>query len=241
MESPLQHSLCSLGWFFFLRRVMSDCGKFDGLEKRKRTETINLAVSVFHSFFSGLGALIAIAKMPEILDDMVYAHSNLSACVTSFTFGYFVYDFFDLLAASRWSISKNNFDIILHHVLVICCFGSCVVQQRYMGLSMLSILMEVNSVFLHLRKISRNFNIKSGIAYHAIVAMNFLTLLAFRIAVSYKMIVWLSTVDRSGIPTVVFYLGVIAMPVIAAMNCTLFYRCLRVDILRPLSRPIKKD
>ena len=63
---------------------------------------------------------------PDIMDDMVYAHSNLSAAVTSFTFGYFVYDFFDLLAASRWSISKNNFDIILHHVLVICCFGSCV-------------------------------------------------------------------------------------------------------------------
>jgi hypothetical protein len=63
MESPLQLSLCSLGWFFFLRRAMSDSGKFDELEKRKRTETINLAVSVFHSFFSGLGALIAIWKM----------------------------------------------------------------------------------------------------------------------------------------------------------------------------------
>ncbi|CAG5114264.1 Oidioi.mRNA.OKI2018_I69.chr2.g8326.t1.cds [Oikopleura dioica] len=179
--------------------------------------------------------------MPELLEDMVFAHNSLSASVTSFTFGYFIYDFFDLLAASRWSISKTNFDIILHHVLVICCFGSCVVQQRYMGLSMLSILMEVNSVFLHLRKISRNFDIKSGLIYYSIVALNFITLLAFRVAVSYKMIVWLSTVDRSGIPNVVFYLGVIAMPIIAAMNCVLFYRCLRVDILRPLSRPIKKE
>jgi len=53
-----------------------------------------------------------------------------------------------------------------------------------MGLSMLSILMEVNSVFLHLRKISRNFDIRSGIVYHAIVALNFLTLIAFRIVVS---------------------------------------------------------
>ena len=58
------------------------------------------------------------------------------------------------------------------------------VQQRYMGLSMLSILMEVNSVFLHLRKISRNFDIKSGLIYNSIVALNFITLLAFRVAVS---------------------------------------------------------
>ena len=42
-------------------------------------------------------------------------------------------------------------EMTIHHLCCISCFGIAVVTERYMGLAMLVLNMEINSIFLHTR------------------------------------------------------------------------------------------
>lgn len=42
-------------------------------------------------------------------------------------------------------------EMTVHHICCISCLGLAVVTKKYMGLSMLVLNMEINSIFLHTR------------------------------------------------------------------------------------------
>ena len=105
----------------------------------------------------------------------------------------------------------------------------------------LSLMVEVNSVFLHTRQL---FIItgepKSSQRYRTNSLLNVATFLFFRILLLGWMTRWL-TVNRDRIPLFIFTVGSVGLAVIVVMNIILFCRILSVDFFRRGEGKEKKE
>lgn len=87
---------------------------------------------------------------PDLRVNLLDVYTTLSVLINSVTVGYFVYDFLDM-AINNYK--KRTLELLLHHALVTVCFGLALVTRRYQGYAMVSLLLEVNSIFLHIRQL----------------------------------------------------------------------------------------
>merc|ERR1711997_866471 len=122
-----------------------------------------------------------------------------SSChaLVSFSIGYFIYDAFDMVIYHR---KRSTYELLVHHFMVITCLGIAVSTRQYVAYGGLSLMVEVNSVFLHTRQL---FIItgepKSSSRYRTNSLLNVATFLFFRILLLGWMTRWL-TVNRDRIP-----------------------------------------
>ena len=72
----------------------------------------------------------------------------------------------------------------LHHLVVLACFGASVTKSMFLGLTMVAMLMEVNSIFLHSRTLCLYSGLKNTNLYRFISISNIATLIVFRLMVS---------------------------------------------------------
>lgn len=61
-----------------------------------------------------------------------------------------MFDFIDMATHHRRS---STYELLVHHTLVIICFGLAVVTKYYQGYALVSLLIEINSIFLHIRQL----------------------------------------------------------------------------------------
>ena len=71
----------------------------------------------------------------------------------------------------------------LHHLVVLACFGASVTKSMFLGLTMVAMLMEVNSIFLHSRTLCLYSGLKNTNLYRFISISNIATLIVFRLMV----------------------------------------------------------
>ncbi|CAB1348923.1 unnamed protein product [Coregonus sp. 'balchen'] len=114
---------------------------------------------------------------------------------------------------------------------VISCFGIAVLTGRYVGFAVVALLVEINSVFLHLRQILRMANLVAGDLYRINSMVNLGTYVVFRINTLAWMTRWL-VLNRDNIPLFSYTVGSIGLAIMTAMNIVLFYRLLRSDFLK---------
>jgi len=77
-------------------------------------------------------------------------------------------------------------DLLIHHGVCLCTIGTVAFFDYYHGFSMIALLMEVNTVLLHLRtllKLAKQCNTR---AYRINSVVNIVTLIMFRILESVK-------------------------------------------------------
>lgn len=122
----------------------------------------------------------------------------------------------------------------------ITCFGLSVLSCRYIGFAVVALLVEINSVFLHLRQMLRMSNIAKGTLYRVNSMVNLGTYVVFRINTLAWMTRWL-VLNRDNVPLVAYTLGSVGMAIMTAMNIVLFYRLLRSDFLKSGVRENKKE
>merc|ERR1712063_47288 len=173
----------------------------------------NIATSFIHSFLTGVWALLSFYWHPKLAEDLIGTCSVSSVLLVSVSVGYFIHDFF-----------------------VITCFGLAELTHRYVGYAVVALLVEVNSVFLHLRQLM----IIQGVSrQHPIYRLNSLfnigTFLIFRILTLGWMTRWL-VLHRDQVPFFAYTMGSIALAVIVLMNIVLFFRILQVDFLNKKGR-----
>ncbi|CAJ1063752.1 TLC domain-containing protein 2-like isoform X1 [Xyrichtys novacula] len=120
---------------------------------------------------------------------------------------------------------------------VISCFSLAVTSRLYLGFAVVSLLMEINSVFLHIRQLLllsgwRNKTTAAGssVTYSLISWLNIGTLLVFRVFTTGWMIRWLAA-HSEHMPLFVFMMGAVGTSLISIMNAVLFYRLFRADFL----------
>ncbi|CAF1591856.1 unnamed protein product, partial [Didymodactylos carnosus] len=111
----------------------------------------NTFLSFVHSTLCGLLLFIAFYRAPEILKDPL-SHANIfNYRLLCFSLGYFFYDMFDcLLYAPKQDLS---YAIIGHHIIVIIYILNSLIQTRNIGYTMFALSMEINSIFLHARRL----------------------------------------------------------------------------------------
>ncbi|CAL8265654.1 unnamed protein product [Merluccius merluccius] len=129
---------------------------------------------------------------------------------------------------------------------VISCFSLAVSSRLYVGFAVLSLLVEINTVFLHSRQLlllSGRRNRPAGsattttplppqptMAYRLTSLLNLATFLVFRVCTLGWMTRWLAR-HTEHLPRFVLALGTVGLGGITAMNAVLLYRLLRADVL----------
>lgn len=197
----------------------------------------NIATSFGHSLVTAIWAVVCFFLHPQMAEDLIETFSVFSHALVSFSIGYFIYDFIDMVLHQKLSLS---WELLFHHTVVIVCFGLSVVSFKYVGFAVVALLVEINSIFLHLRQLLRMANISVGTVYRVNSIINLGTYVVFRINTLAWMTRWL-VLNRDKVPLVAYTLGSVGMAIMTAMNIVLFYRLLRSDFLKTSTRETKKE
>jgi len=186
----------------------------------------NVATSLVHSVITAVWAPVAFYQAPEMRDDLIRTFNHSSHTLVCFSIGYFIYDAIDMLLYHR---KKSTYELLIHHALVIICFGIAATTKQFVAYGALSLMIEINSVFLHTRQLFIITNEpKSSIRYKANALLNVWTFLCFRVLLLGWMTRWM-TIHRDEIPLIFFTVGSIGLAVMVVMNIILFCRILAVD------------
>uniref|UniRef100_A0A8V5GUU3 Uncharacterized protein n=1 Tax=Melopsittacus undulatus TaxID=13146 RepID=A0A8V5GUU3_MELUD len=174
--------------------------------QRNRWKWRNICTSLAHSVLSGGGAL----------------HSPswpLSLLTASLIPGYFLEDFVDMLCNQKL---HQSWELLFHH---------SVVSPEYIGFALVALLVEINSIFLHLRQILLMANLVHTSCYRLNSILNLGTYMVFRIATLAWMSRWLF-LNRESVPLATYSIGTAGMAIMTPMNVILFYRLLRRDFFK---------
>uniref|UniRef100_A0A1I7Z5C4 ABC transporter domain-containing protein n=1 Tax=Steinernema glaseri TaxID=37863 RepID=A0A1I7Z5C4_9BILA len=121
---------------------------FDGF---KQYRLRNLTVCLFHSTVTGCWALSFLLLYPDIMfHHTIHWYEPFAAHLPMISIGYFCYDATDML---RHEISRWTLELLLHHVACVFVFLMAVLPQKFLPYATWALLMEINSIFLHIRSI----------------------------------------------------------------------------------------
>uniref|UniRef100_A0A3Q3IKG7 TLC domain-containing protein n=1 Tax=Monopterus albus TaxID=43700 RepID=A0A3Q3IKG7_MONAL len=148
----------------------------------------NICTSFAHSCITATWAVLCFFLHPQMAEDLIETHSVFSHVLVSFSIGYFIFDLSDMMMNQKLS---QSWELLIHHIVVITCFGLSVLSCRYVGFAVVALLVEINSVFLHLRQILRMANIATGTLCRLNSMMNLGTYVVFRISTLAWMTRWL--------------------------------------------------
>ncbi|EFO22453.1 hypothetical protein LOAG_06036 [Loa loa] len=186
----------------------------------------NEAVSLGHSVVSGFWALYAIIVYPKLIEDMVNYTNTMAHYLLIVSTGYLIHDLIDLLINEQ---SLRIIELLFHHVIVLIAFGTNYATNKFLGVVVCGLLMELNSIFLHSRSMLNLYRVdKSSTPFRIIALLNIVTFIIFRMAVSTYLLYWQITTAWK----MVWYLILITFIVIVSLaitNIVLLYRVLAAD------------
>ncbi|XP_038669537.1 TLC domain-containing protein 2 [Scyliorhinus canicula] len=188
----------------------------------------NICTSMLHSVVTGIWAVLCFYLHPRMAEDLIDTHSPSSHGLVSLSIGYFIHDFTDLLWNQKF---QNSWELLFHHAVVITCFGTSVSLCSYIGFAVVALLVEINSIFLHLRQILLMANMCQTTCFRINSIINLGTYVIFRINTLAWMTRWL-VLNRNNVPLVTYTIGSVGMAIMTLMNIVLFYRLLRSDFLK---------
>ncbi|NXA03759.1 TLCD2 protein, partial [Sapayoa aenigma] len=165
---------------------------------------------------------------PDLSKDLVGTHPPGAHSLVAVSVGYFLEDFVDMLCNQKL---HQSWELLFHHSVVIVCFGIAVLLHQYVGFALVALLVEINSIFLHLRQILLMANLVHTTCYRLNSVINLGTYVVFRIATLAWMTRWLF-LNRENVPPATYAVGTVGMAIMTPMNIILFYRLLRSDFFK---------
>ncbi|XP_021489158.1 TLC domain-containing protein 2 [Meriones unguiculatus] len=148
----------------------------------------NIFVSLIHSLLSGAGAVVGLWLYPQMVTDQIHGHPFWPQVLVAVSVGYFLADGVDML---RNQTLAQAWDLLCHHLVVVSCFSTVVLSGRFVGIALVSLLLELNSVCLHLRKLLLLSHKASSLAFRVISWASLTTLALFRLLPLGWMSLWL--------------------------------------------------
>uniref|UniRef100_A0A8C4UPG8 TLC domain containing 2 n=1 Tax=Falco tinnunculus TaxID=100819 RepID=A0A8C4UPG8_FALTI len=207
--------------------------------RRNRWKWRNIWTSLAHSVLSGGGALGVPCHSPSWPPSLLMA---------SLIPGYFLEDFVDMLCNQKL---HQSWELLFHHsvvslpvapegqTLALVPPGGLGDRSRYVGFALVALLVEINSIFLHLRQILLMANLVHTTCYRLNSIINLGTYVVFRIATLAWMTHWLF-LNRENVPPATYAVGTVGMAIMTPMNIILFYRLLRSDFFKS-SRDVQRE
>ncbi|XP_076435044.1 TLC domain-containing protein 2-like [Babylonia areolata] len=186
----------------------------------------NITISFLHACISGPWALSCFWETPKMVEDMISTYSSFSYVLISMAVGYFVYDMIDMVVCQR---TRQSLELVGHHIVIITCYMVSVTTQLYVGYAVVGLLVEVNSIFLHIRQLMQICGVsRKSVPYRVNSLINLATFMVFRISLLAWMTRWI-VINRDKVPLLFYSLGSMGLAVLTLMNIVLFYRILRSD------------
>jgi len=198
---------------------------YDGF---KQYRLCNLTVCMCHAAISGGASLLFMLNRSNIMfNHTLHWYEYWAAQIPTFSMAYFAYDTTDLLRheSSRWTR-----ELLMHHAATITAFGSAVLSRKFVPFALWALLMEVNSVFLHLRTLMQisEHSIRLPKAFSVIRIINILTFIVFRFLVQLWQISW-AWQQRNRMHIFYVFIANAGGVFFFVINSVLFYRVLAAD------------
>ncbi|XP_029467661.1 calfacilitin-like [Rhinatrema bivittatum] len=238
-QSPALLVLCSFLAFRALSRILSrlPLPQHVARDGTRAWRWRNLSVSMVHSLLTGTWALLCVFQSPEILTDIADGYSSSAHLLICLTSGYFILDTADIILSRQ---SKASWEFLLHHILVAPPFLYAAFTHHYLAGGVISLFVEVNSVFLHTRLLLKLGNAQDSILYRINKCINLLTFICFRLGAQLYLTNYLMRKiiqqQRAGAlllaPTsVVDSLILVSLCTVDIMILIYLYRLIRADFL----------
>ncbi|KAM8999180.1 TLC domain-containing protein 2 [Sarcophilus harrisii] len=138
----------------------------------------NICASLVHSLLSGAGALLWMSQYSHLVSDFARGCPPGTAALVSLSVGYFLADAVDLL----WNQPLGpSWHLLCHHALAVGCLSVAVMPGSCLSISVVPLLLEVNSACLHLRKLLLLAGLRSSLLCCLVSWATLATLLVFRL------------------------------------------------------------
>lgn len=185
----------------------------------------NISISFIHACISAFLSVYCFVDEPAMLTDMFSAWSRLSYFLVSLSAGYFLHDFFDMLFYD----AKHSVDLLIHHVVVCMAFYIAIHYNMYMGYAVCALLMEINSVFLHFRRLMGFHGVsKSSVVYQINGILLLITFVNFRFLTAAWMLNY-SIKYRHEVPHTHFLFSVVGLVIMTVLNLQLLMSLWKAD------------
>ncbi|CAH8455293.1 hypothetical protein MS3_00009352 [Schistosoma haematobium] len=181
----------------------------------------NYSISIIHAFISGLSSLICLISYPDLVGNVIDSENVFAYNIMGFATGYFVHDIYHNICGG---VGLRSLEIILHHITVLTCFYVVSWYRILVCYALFGLLMELNSIFLHARKLMILLNIDpESVTYRLNAIANIITFIIFRICLTLSLFGW-GIINRHKLPVVVSWILLSSFTVFTTMNLVLFYR-----------------
>ena len=189
----------------------------------------NILISFIHSVITGTWSILCFYQEPKLAEDVINTFTLSAYSMMGVSLGYFLYDTMDMLIYNR---NRQSYELIFHHTVITSCFWIAIFLRQYIGYATVALLVEVNSVFLHLRQLLQLLELNRRDSFYRLNSLvNLGTFIVFRIATLAWMTRWIVLLNRDLVPIVLYYIGIIAVAIMNVMNIILLYRLLQSDFI----------
>lgn len=194
----------------------------------------NLVISWIHGLVCGVWSILCVYYHPEFIEDPVSFKSPLLYLMVAFSSGYFLYDTLDMVMNNKL---LKHWEVTLHHIFVVPGFWYNWHAQTCIGFSLVALLAEINSFFLHSRKLLQISKVGfDSRLYRTCSHLNLITFLFCRI-IPISFILYSTYVEilsgRDRLSMMYITSIAITMVIVAVINVILFWRLFKSDVIRP--------
>ncbi|VDD87258.1 unnamed protein product [Enterobius vermicularis] len=214
--------------YFVQKFLYTQYTGFRQLKECRQYRLRNLTVCLIHSMISGIWAFSFVLFHPYVFFfETMHWYQSWAAQLPLLSMGYFVCDTLDML---RHEISRWTIELLLHHTASLFVFACSVLPQKFLPYAYGALLMEVNSIFLHIRTLMQitGKNKTEEKKFHVVQTLNITTFVVFRFAVQTWQITW-AWVYRYDMHIFYVFVGVVGGGFFLIVNTILFVRVLASD------------
>ncbi|XP_064648656.1 TLC domain-containing protein 2-like [Lineus longissimus] len=200
----------------------------------------NLFISWVHAFIAGTWTLYSALAYPEYRQDLIAFVEPGAYALVTFTTGYFLYDTGDLIVNNR---VLKQWEVAFHHAAVTSMFFYNMATSRCIGYNVYALMAEVNSFFLHTRKLLQMCHVRfDHWSYKINAVLNIVTFVVFRgLSLGTITMGMITPGERYRVSTIYWYTLCGSMFVMWGINPILFWRLLKNDFLRKDYQQVKTD
>ncbi|XP_013403668.1 TLC domain-containing protein 2 [Lingula anatina] len=220
--------LSTILFFQLLNRVLI----YTGVPKNAQDEPWkwrNLFVSWVHALICAIWVLSCFVVLPEMVDDLVGHYTMYSYLLVCFSVGYFIYDFGDILVNKHM---LKMWEVQAHHIAINVTFGYHVLYCTCIGYNVVALLAEVNTVFLHTRKLLQLSKVDyNHWGYRLNAVVNIITFVVCRFGGLIRIYYGMAT-EADRVTPFYWWMLAASMFCMTVMNPILLWRLFKNDFLR---------
>lgn len=198
----------------------------------------NLYISWIHALIVGSWDILCFVFYPGMFNHLVLYQNRFMYGMVSFSTGYFLYDFIDL---GMQGLLFSSWEITAHHLAVSSTFFYNLMQNKCVGYTAIALLSEVNTIFLHSRKLLQMRRVSFDSWYYRVITfLNIITFIFGRFVALIAIVIGMVYLNDQ-VSAYYFWTLVAAMVIMIPINIVLFWRLFKSDVLRPLAASKKSQ